>query len=241
MTIKLISFDLDDTLWDNRAVLARSEAEVEAFFQTYCPQVLAKYSMADINAQRQALMQNPAWQHQISGVRLQGYQQVLGEFMPPEQALGLAARAFSCFMRMRNQVDLFSDCEAVLEQLSQAYSLVALTNGNADIDAVGLGRYFKHAWSAELLNSSKPNAAHFERVLEAYKLQGEQVLHIGDHPRDDVWAAQQQGFKTVWFNPGQLKWEQLEPVKIQGQLIKLQARPNFEVQSLNQIPALLGL
>lgn len=240
MAIKLISFDLDDTLWDNHRVLARAEAEVESVFRTYCPEVLEKYSMAEIAAHRQSLMQQPQWQHQISAVRLHSYQQLLAEFMPAEQALGVAGRAFYRFMQLRNCVNLFDDCEKLLASLSQCYPLVALTNGNVDLEAVGLSQYFSGFYSAEMLNSSKPAAAHFAAALKQFGCLPAEVLHIGDHPRDDIWAAQQQGFQTLWFNNKGLDWRQLPDYQWQGQKLSLTQRPDFEVGQLQQIIDLLS-
>lgn len=232
MPIQLISFDLDDTLWDNHAVMANAEQRIEAFFEEYCPELLAKYSAEEIRAYRRRLMQQAGWQHQISGVRVQAYRDLLQEFMPPEQALGFAARAFYLFMQERNKVKFFEDAEAVLKQLSQHYPLAALTNGNIDLEATALRHYFECVFSAEYLNSSKPALLHFRHLMQSFEIPAEQIVHIGDHPRDDMQAAKQAGLKTIWFNPKQNDWLQ------QGQE---ELKPDAEVQTLGQIPAAIDV
>jgi putative hydrolase of the HAD superfamily len=46
----------------------------------------------------------------------------------------------------------------------------------------------------------------FEAALKFSGIAAEESLHIGDHPEQDIYAAQQLGFNTVWANILDLQW-----------------------------------
>jgi putative hydrolase of the HAD superfamily len=67
----------------------------------------------------------------------------------------------------------------------------------------------------------------FEKALEHTGLRPEQVVHVGDHPINDVQAARQVGMWTIWVNlPGQ-NWPQ-------------PARADETVNCLSAIPAVVS-
>ncbi|GIS70250.1 MAG: hypothetical protein CM1200mP9_10710 [Gammaproteobacteria bacterium] len=59
-----------------------------------------------------------------------------------------AREAFDVFIQWRNTITFYDGAQDTLNALSQRYQLAALTNGNADIQKLGLGRYFSFAISA---------------------------------------------------------------------------------------------
>jgi len=89
------------------------------------------------------------------------------------------------------------------------YSLGVLTNGNADIYRFEIGKYFDFAISSLEAKDSKPNRSHFDKALQ--KIDGinfAEMLHIGDHQINDIFAADRLGIKTLWFNNKNTKWVQ---------------------------------
>ena len=80
-------------------------------------------------------------------------------------ALSAASRAFDVFFLGRNQVVFYDGALEVLQNLSQRYRLFALTNGNANIDRVGIGGYFEGAVSSADVGASKPDLKMFHAVL----------------------------------------------------------------------------
>ena len=105
----------------------------------------------------------------------------------------------STFFLGRNQVVLYDGALEVLQNLSQRYRLFALTNGNANIDRVGIGGYFEGAVSSADVGASKPDLEMFHAVPTAPELPN-RAVHIGDHPSDDILGANNAGMLSIWYN-----------------------------------------
>ena len=57
--------------------------------------------------------------------------------------------SFAVFDRYRNDLELFPDVRPALEALSQRFTLIAVTNGNANLDTIGIGgkaMYEENKW-----------------------------------------------------------------------------------------------
>ena len=120
--------------------------------------------------------------------------------MSPADAEENANQAFAVFFAGRNDVVLYPNALETLEILSQHYTLFALTNGNADIERVGIGRFFSGAVSSADVGASKPDQQMFTAVLTKADVQACRAVHIGDHLLDDVFGANRAGMRTIWFN-----------------------------------------
>ena len=80
------------------------------------------------------------------------------------------------------------------------YRLFALTNGNANIDRVGIGRYFEGAVSSADVGASKPDLKMFHAVLNRAGVAANRAVHIGDHLSDDILGANNAGMLSIWYN-----------------------------------------
>jgi HAD superfamily hydrolase (TIGR01549 family) len=191
----LITFDLDDTLWDARPVLERAEQAVTAWFTRHCPRVLPELERAPMLERRKALLQErPDLHHRIGALRQEAMRRALLNSGESEtSAERLAVEAFAVFIAARHAVEPFTDVDEILSRLKTQYTLAALTNGNADIFRMDLGQHFAFAYRAEDLMASKPDAAPFEAALKRTGIDVTQMVHIGDHPEHDVEGAQRLG------------------------------------------------
>jgi putative hydrolase of the HAD superfamily len=122
------------------------------------------------------------------------------------QAHRFAEQAFAEFLQARNQITLFPGVLELLQTLQSDYQLIALSNGNSDLKTIGLDHLFKAHFHAENVAQPKPHADMFEAALKFSGIAAEESLHIGDHPEQDIYAAQQLGFNTVWANILDLQW-----------------------------------
>ena len=113
--------------------------------------------------------------------------------------------AFSIFIKERNKVDFFPETLNILETLSKQYSIIALTNGNADLSLIGIDDYFTAHFSAESTGRAKPDTRMFTEALAATGHKAPEALHIGDHPTEDIQAASSLGMHTIWFNQNKEK------------------------------------
>ena len=211
MVIRALTVDLDDTLWDIWPVMKRAEQMVLQFAeQNLPPSVVA--ALADRDAvwslRTELLAENPQMANNLSLWRVAAYQRTLERVgLPQNEAEETADRLFQVYFQWRNSVDLFAGVEPVLQQMSGTIRLGSLTNGNADLEAIGIDKYFDFCMSSSDVGSRKPEAQIFIAAAEAAGCAPEQVLHLGDHPEQDVDGARQAGMQALWFNPQGTPWE----------------------------------
>jgi putative hydrolase of the HAD superfamily len=226
LKVRAISLDLDDTLWPIWPTIARAEAALQDWLRSRAP--LSSALLVDPavrhELRQQALDLHPAISHQLSAVRREMIRLALAR-CGEDQAL--AVPAYEVFFEVRQQVDLFDDALPTLEALAARYPLVALSNGNADVGRVGLGRFFKAGLSAEALGFGKPDPRIFHAAAQAAGVPAEAVLHIGDDAALDVLGALACGMQTVWVNREDHLWTH-------------EARPHDTVTCLAELPGLLN-
>ncbi len=208
MTIKLITLDLDHTLWSPDAALQRGETESYAWLAAQHPAFGEQFPVAAFVEMRMQLREKfPGLQHRVSEIRRVAFRKALQETgMAADAAHDLAEQAFDVFWRARQQVDIFSDTAVLLQQLSQRFTLGAISNGNACLNAVGLADYFQFHFAADDFSNAKPAADMFLAALEHAGVAPHEALHIGDHPIDDMQGAQAVGMKTLWVNFAGTPW-----------------------------------
>jgi len=228
MSIKLITFDLDDTLWDTAPVIVSAEATLRDWLAANAP-TLGGVPVEHLYAIRERLVQaEPGLKHRISALRRRVLFHALEDVGYSEaHARELANEGFEVFLHARHQLEIFPEVQPVLEILSHHYTLGVVTNGNADVRRLGLADYFKFALCAEDIGIGKPDPAPFREALRQGGADAAAAVHIGDHPGDDIAGAQQAGLRAVWFNPQGKAWE-------------ADGKPDAEVQRLSQLPEVLA-
>jgi len=228
MTIRLVTFDLDDTLWEIAPVIHSAEALLRDWFTEHAPQ-LGGVPVEHLWAIRDRLLQQDAGlKHRVSELRRRVIHQALLDagYAEPEAAQ-LAEVGFAVYLAARQQVTLFEDVHPTLEQLADRYTLGVLTNGNADVHTIGLADYFRFALNAEQLGVGKPDPTPFREALRLTGIPADATVHVGDNPVDDVQGAQAAGIRAVWFNPLGHPWRGA-------------GHPDAEVRALSELPDLLA-
>lgn len=200
--IKLLTFDLDNTLWEIDPVIIEAEKAMRAWIAEHVPEAVAHLEMDQLKqTYKHVLQQHPEVTHHPTNFRKKLlYQVFTNASLKHEHAREMSEKAFSVFYKGRNQITLFHEAEGILATLSQRYPLIALTNGNANLEMIGIDRYFKAHFSAETEGKAKPHQAMFIRALEHMGVSAERAIHIGDNPKEDVEAARTAGYHTIWFN-----------------------------------------
>ena len=200
--IKLITFDLDNTLWEVMPVIIRAEKTMRAWLEQRVPAYSTTVTDQQMSELREAaLAENPQLICNISDMRLLLLERALtlcGE--TPGRAAQLAADAFEIFMQGRNAVTLYPGAQAMLEELSSRYRLAALTNGNADVSVMPISRYFEFSMSPEKVQARKPSSKIFAATLQIAKCSASEVIHVGDNLQEDVEGAVAAGWHAVWAN-----------------------------------------
>jgi HAD superfamily hydrolase (TIGR01509 family) len=206
--IKVITFDLDNTLWDVDPVLLRAEAAQRDWLLEHRPGAIEHYDHDALwEFKKSVWKRHPELAHQISQIRVQLlYElQIHAGYAEAEARRG-AEEAFAVFLAIRHAVVLYEEALEVIAGLADQYTLGALTNGNADIYKTDAAEYFDFAFLAEELNASKPAPDMFHAAVEKTGVSPAQIIHVGDNPEHDIVAARNVGMHTIWMNSQNEEW-----------------------------------
>lgn len=197
-TIKVIAFDLDDTLWDLKPVIIRAEQRLQSWLLGAVPQL--DYNSERTREIRQSLLQEEAsLSGRVTELRRRVIERVLIESgVARATASVLANDAMEEFLIARNEIDLFEGAYDALSHLSLKYTLGALTNGNADVRRLGLDHLFSFVFSAEQVGAPKPDPALFHSAIRWAGVTPSEMVYVGDDPVLDIDAAKRTGLKTIW-------------------------------------------
>jgi len=104
-----------------------------------------------------------------------------------------------------HDAQLFEGVENVLTTLRQRYSLALITNGRTQgqrrkLAKTGITHFFDHILISEAEGLKKPDPQLYLRACEKMSVAPEQVLFVGDHPRNDVEIPKQLGMKAIWVS-----------------------------------------
>ena len=199
MHIRALTFDLDDTLWDNRPVLMAAEQSLYDWLGRHYPRIKLHYSLEDMLKLRQNLQQkNPELKHDVTGLRKASLR-IAAEAAGYDHSL--VEPAFSIFLEARQRVTPYSDVAPALQRLRSAgYCLGSLTNGNADVQRTGLGQLFDFSLSAASVGKAKPHPRMFEEACRRAHVSAAELAHIGDEPGTDLVGARNAGVTVIWMN-----------------------------------------
>lgn len=213
--IKAITIDLDDTLWSVWPVIREAE---KVLFQWLCenaPKAAAHSSVETLSVLRKEVEEiYPQYQHNLSFYRQEAIRLLLKQHGENE---ALAKEGFEVFFKARQNVTLFEDSMLALLWLSKQYPIVAITNGNADLKAIGLHQFFKANISAQQVGVCKPNPSIFQEAMHILDINApSHILHVGDDFERDVIGAKQVGFQTAWIQRPELKIPDVTPEQLKS-------------------------
>lgn len=206
--VRVITMDLDDTLWEVMPVILRAEAALKAWFSEQYPAIPEHVSNDDVVALRtEVVARFRDRAHDLTFLRKQTLIRMARHAGYDEaRAASISEEAFAVFNEHRNRLDLFPDVRPALEKLSSRYRLVAVTNGNADLEMIGIDDLFDAFVSARMAGAAKPDPRIFTAALDAGGHPAEHTLHVGDHPEHDVEGARQSGLRSAWVNRDRKPW-----------------------------------
>jgi putative hydrolase of the HAD superfamily len=200
-SVRVIGFDLDDTLWSIAPVIQRANRVLFDWIDTRYPRITFGHTPESLHAACIDFMRaRPGMRHDLTTLR-KAFLRHLGR--EAAYAEDFAEEAFAAFYAARNEVELFPEVEAVLAALARRHVLVALSNGNACIERIGIARHFRLAVNSAEAGVGKPDPRMFHLALERLGEPAEVMVHVGDHPEHDVLGAHNAGVRAIWLNrPG---------------------------------------
>ena len=196
--VQAVIFDLDDTLWEVGPVIVRAEHAMLAFLADRYPRVLERHTLDTMRDVRARMAhEHPGKRHDFTWLRLESLRVHAREAGYPE---AMAQEAFAVFFRARNEVTLYDDVLPALERLHVRFRLFAVSNGNADLAAIGLARFFERSLAARDAGMLKPDPRIFDLLLRDAGLGPDRAVHVGDDVVADVEGARRAGVTPVWLN-----------------------------------------
>src|SRR5210317_689315 len=130
--IKMITFDLDDTLWNNKPTINNAEIKTRKWIEDR----VGTIDWGDLNEflqLRETLIKKDrsiAWD--ISKLRIEIFKEKIKGLASTDDITKLAEYSFDYFLKKRHEIELFPGVEGAIKTLSENYMLGVLTNGNAD-------------------------------------------------------------------------------------------------------------
>lgn len=220
--------DLDDTLWPVVPVIQHAESALYNWMAIHTPAVVQRYSIEQLRANRNALVKtNPRFEYDLWALR---HTMLCNVFAESGEDPEKAQHAMAVFANARNQVALYDDVMPALSQLSEQVVLGSISNGFADLQAIGISSYFKISLAAHSFGCAKPDPRIFMAACTALDLTPDQVMVVGDDLLLDVFGAQQVGMQGVWINRHQIDLQQAQFSHV---------RPDAIVDNLHEVIKLL--
>jgi putative hydrolase of the HAD superfamily len=201
---RVISLDLDDTLWPVGPVIAAAEAALFDWLEARYPKTVRGHSVESMRAMRARIAARfPERSHDLTFLRRRALAAQFAAVGYPE---ALCEEALEVFLAARNRVQFYADVRPALLRLRADYRLFAVSNGNADLHRCGIGDLFEGHITAIAAGAAKPDARIFAALEDMAGVRAEEVLHVGDDPLADVVGARQAGMQAVWLNRDSRDW-----------------------------------
>jgi FMN hydrolase / 5-amino-6-(5-phospho-D-ribitylamino)uracil phosphatase len=206
---RVISLDLDDTLWPVAPVIAAAEEVLLRWLRTHHPRAAVGHDVLSMRELRAAVSERfPEQRHDLSFLRRRSLLELFtaAGYTADDLDSNPLDEAMEVFYTERNRVVFYADVRPALERLRSRYRLFAVSNGNADLHRCGLADLFEGHVTASGAGAAKPDARIFAHLLQLAKVEPIEVLHIGDDPLADVIGAMRAGMQAVWLNRESRSW-----------------------------------
>jgi putative hydrolase of the HAD superfamily len=216
---KAVLFDLDDTLWPIAPVILEAEQILFAWLREHAPRVAQQFTIDSLrHARLELLARRPEFQLDLGALRRAG---LIAAFEQAGEDAGKVELAMTEFFAARNAVIPYDDVLPGLLRLKGRVRIGSVTNGNADLQTIGLARHFDASVAAPGFGVAKPDPRIFLEACRLLDVAPQEAVYVGDDLRLDVYGAQRAGLRAIWMNrTGQVNY------------LPDEVKPDAEVSSL---------
>ncbi len=199
-----ITLDLDDTVWPIGPVISRAELALHAWLERNAPGTARRWPVDAMRALRDRIgRERTDLAHDFTEQRRLVLVHALADSGDDPR---LAEGAFAAFFAARNAVECYPDAIDALVRMATRVPVAALTNGNADLAAIGLQGHFAFCLGAREHGKPKPSACIFHAACDRLGVAAADVLHVGDDAVHDIAGAAGAGLSTCWINRDGRPW-----------------------------------
>ncbi|MFZ5635853.1 MAG: HAD family hydrolase [Pseudomonadota bacterium] len=196
LRVRAITLDLDDTLWPFAPIGVRIDRVLDDWLRAHSPRTAERFPIPRMRALREWVFAgHPHLLHDMSALRRLTLEYA---FRESGEDLALIEPAYAVFYAERNRVECYPDAIDALARIAAVLPVAALSNGNADLETIGLHHHFAFQLGAREHGAAKPEASIFLAACERLGCAPHEVLHVGDHIEMDVVGAARAGLRTVW-------------------------------------------
>ncbi|MFT4811168.1 MAG: HAD superfamily hydrolase (TIGR01549 family) [Glaciecola sp.] len=229
--IHAITFDLDDTLYENTSVIVNAERSLIEFMHNQYPNTKHVGKNFWRAHQKDHFLANPLLKNDMGELRRLSLESGFMELGLSGSELNTATTVcFEHFYFQRSNFTLNRNIHSLLETLSNNLPLIALTNGNVDLQQIGLEKYFSACFKASMALPMKPHQAMFDAAQAHLKMPHENILHVGDNLPKDIYGALRAGYQTAWY---------AEDRSMNMRNEKAQVLPHVQLSKLTQLLELI--
>lgn len=208
--IKVITFDLDDTLWECMPLIQKAESELRLWLEKTYPKITEQYNTSDFIKLRQEIaLASPDFAHDFTYLRKTSLSIAAQKCGYNEDIV--SEQGFTIFINSRSNVEFYDDVIPTLNNLKHRFRLGALTNGNVQFKNTGLNNIFDFHLNSIQAGSPKPSQIFFKKACKIANVNADEIVHVGDDPEHDVCGAKQAGMHTVWINRNNKPWPDIPP------------------------------
>jgi putative hydrolase of the HAD superfamily len=223
--VEALSFDLDDTLYENGSVIQRAEDWLADQLKNTIVETAHLNHYHWLRYKQRVLRERPELGHDVSACRLAWLELALHE-CGSKNAKARSCELLDGFIAVRSDLQVPPESFALLDRLAARYPLIAITNGNVDTTRIGLAPYFTQVLKPIDGVRCKPHADLFKQAQLVLDVAPDAIAHIGDHPVTDVAGALACGYRAIWLNRA-------------GRDRRLRNLPHVELSSLQELDQLL--
>lgn len=188
--IKLISFDLDNTLVD--------PGYVTYIWEIIMPELYAKRHNVEVSVARTRVISE---YERVGDGSLEWYD--IGHWFI---FFKLPGSWEAILEKYKNRVKVFPEVKNVIKELSQHFDLIITSNAarefvDIEIKESGLKDYFVKAFSATSdFREIKKTPKFYKKICDTMNVDPRTVIHIGDHIEFDYLAPKKLGIKAYYLD-----------------------------------------
>lgn len=218
MTIDLIAFDADDTLWHNEVLFRRAKARFIDLLGAYVPAQLAETELDRIEVAN--------IDHFGYGLKSFGLSMIEAALeLTGGDIQGKDLRPILAILHemMSARLELLGGVSETLAQLAAVYPLMLITKGDLfeqtlKINQSGLADFFRYV---EVVANKTP--ADYRRLFQKYQIDPAHVVMVGNSLRSDIQPVLSLGGQAIYI-PYETTWahEHLDPSEILPGVIEIE-------------------
>ena len=233
--VDAMTFDLDDTLYDNEPIIRRAEQALQAHIAKYHKKAAALTPNDWQHLKRAAIVKDRRLASDMGQLRRVVLTAALSgtsadkleiEASKSDEVSEAVETCFNCFYDARSNFELAEDVHRALKTLSDRLPLVGITNGNVNAQKIGIDGYFKTILHASTARPMKPARDMFDEAATCLNIAPNYILHVGDNIIKDVKGAINAGYQAAWYACNR-------PMKIANEPVSV--LPHVALDNLNEL------